>query len=492
MNRNSLKDTLGDRLNTPFAAKMHFRNLFKLVKALSYFLLTNSFTWLSKKKIPRILRLLFLQHRLIQSAFGSFCLKIANSLLSLVLSVMLARILGVTKFGIFSLYLSIVGLLTVPSLLGAENILVREISIYRASGNFYCIKELLINSRRASLFFSFFLIFIVATIAAFLYPDRSKLVPFLMALIIVPLQTCIRLNSAVLRGLGHVLQGQLALTFRPFILIVLVCLTYILYNRNMDLQIVLFLFIFSVIIMVTCTYMQIRRKLDLGPRSARTEFDKSRWIKSILPFVFLSIMQILNAEFSVLLLGTLQGATAVGIYRVAQHGSEIIPFCLIAVNMAIAPTVSELFFRDDKKRLQELIDKSVLFMLSFALPVMFFLIISGKWFISSLFGFEYISAYYPMIILILGQLVNVGMGSVGLLLNMAGLERITAIGVTISSIICLILNTVLIPFWGPLGAALATSGSLIIMNISLSVWLHRETGILSTFCYRKINKSNTP
>jgi O-antigen/teichoic acid export membrane protein len=96
------------------------------------------------------------------------------------------------------------------------------------------------------------------------------------------------------------------------------------------------------------------------------------------------------------------------------------------------------------------------------------------------FGQEYAPAYLPLVILCLGQLINSSMGSVGLILNMAGLERFTARGVAIAAIASVLLNSALIPFFGPAGAAIATSTSLIIWNVLLFIWLYRETGIVST------------
>jgi O-antigen/teichoic acid export membrane protein len=200
----------------------------------------------------------------------------------------------------------------------------------------------------------------------------------------------------------------------------------------------------------------------------------------MLPFVFAGGMQILNKETSVVLLGVLQEAEAAGLFRVAQRGAELITFGLIAVNMAIAPTLSELFTKGEKQRLQSLISKSVLAIMLFAVPMALCLILGGTKLISLVFGKEYASAYMPMAILCLGHLVNAGMGSVGIILNMAGLEHITARGVAISTLINVALNILLIPFLSSLGAAIATSSSLVIWNVLLSIWLYKKTGIVST------------
>jgi len=149
------------------------------------------------------------------------------------------------------------------------------------------------------------------------------------------------------------------------------------------------------------------------------------------------------------------------------------------VNMAIAPTISQMYTKGEKERLQRMISKSILAVMVFALPVALVLILGGKWILPFVFGQEYVPAYLPLVILCMGQLLNACMGSVGLILNMAGLERITAKGVAIAAIINIVLNAVLIPFLGTIGAAIATSITLMIWNFLLFIWLYRETGIVS-------------
>ena len=76
------------------------------------------------------------------------------------------------------------------------------------------------------------------------------------------------------------------------------------------------------------------------------------------------------------------------------------------------------------------------------------------------------------------------MGSVGLILNMAGLEHYTARGVAIAAFANLAFNVILIPYFGTVGAAIATSTSLVIWNIMLSWYVYKEIGIISTIKFK--------
>ena len=84
-----------------------------------------------------------------------------------------------------------------------------------------------------------------------------------------------------------------------------------------------------------------------------------------------------------------------------------------------------------------------------------------------------------MAILVLGQLVNVGSGSVALLLNMTGYEWDTAKGVGIAAGVNFVLSLLLIPIVGIEGAAMANAVSVAVWNILMAGWVYKKLKIKS-------------
>ncbi len=421
-----------------------------------------------------------LREHLIRGASGSFILKIFNTALTLILAVILARVLGVENFGIYAFCLSLVQILTVPAMLGGQQLLVREIAAYRAKGEYHFLRGLLLRFRQASFLVSLVLALAGAAVGYFAYRESAMFVPFLVAMAILPLHTAMQLQGSALRGLRRVLLGQAALMLRPGLVILLVGGAFWFTGKNMGAEAALIAQLKASAVLVTLTFFLLGHSLPKGAKTAKPAYETSRWAKSMLPFVFASGMQILNKETSVVLLGIMETPEDVGLFRVAQRGALLIAFGLQAVNMAMAPAISELSAKGEIKRLQRMISKSIIAVLAFALPVALALIFGGKWIIPFVFGPDYSPAYIPLVILCIGQIVNAGMGSVGVILNMVGLERFNARGMTIAALISLFLNFILIPLFGILGAAIATSASLVIWNVLLYRWLYRETGIVST------------
>ena len=420
-----------------------------------------------------------LRKHLIRGASGSLLLIACQTGLGLLLAVVLARLLGVRGFGIYAFCLSIVNLLTVPAELGAHQLLVREVAAYKLKEKFHFLRGILHRIRWLSFLFSIFITLIAMVFGLWAYHGNEVMLPFLIAMAIIPWLTIMNLNGACLRGLGYILLSRFSPTLLPVLVLSVVAINYWYFNNILTPSIALSAQLVSTLILFVISCLFVGLALPDEVKCVELRYETIKWYKSMLPFAFAGSIQILNKETSILLLNFMQGAESVGLYRVAQRGGVLVSFGLMAVNMAIAPTVSELFVKGEKKRLQYLISKSVLAVLVYAMPMTLFLIVGGIWIIPKVFGQAYSSAYLPMVILCIGQLLSAVVGSVGLILNMIGLERATAWGVAIATVINVILNILLIPTLGATGAAVGTSVSLVIWNILLAIWLYRKTGLIS-------------
>ncbi|WP_272159105.1 polysaccharide biosynthesis C-terminal domain-containing protein, partial [Vibrio algivorus] len=80
-------------------------------------------------------------------------------------------------------------------------------------------------------------------------------------------------------------------------------------------------------------------------------------------------------------------------------------------------------------------------------------------------------------ILCIGQVVNVCMGSVGLVLNMTGNERASLKAQGITLVITTTLLCTLVPFYQEIGAAVAISIGLVSWNIIMAFDVYRLTGL---------------
>ena len=144
--------------------------------------------------------------------------------------------------------------------------------------------------------------------------------------------------------------------------------------------------------------------------------------------------------------------------------------------MVVAPYAARLNAQGDQQKLQKLVRRTAQSAVAFALPVVVLLAVAGDRLLITLFGSEFAGAYWPLLILALGQLANAGFGATGMLLNMTGFERDVTRVVAIAAGLNVVLNLALIPIFGVIGAAIATSVSygvlecLAVASGALAAW----------------------
>jgi O-antigen/teichoic acid export membrane protein len=218
--------------------------------------------------------------------------------------------------------------------------------------------------------------------------------------------------------------------------------------------------------------------------AARPEFRTRAWLASTVPFALTAMLQLINGKIDVVLLGVFREHAEVGIYRVASQFGVFVIFGLQVVNAIQGPHIAHLFAKGDMERLQVMVTKSARAICSFALPSVLALVAFGPSIIRLAFGEQYLAAYVPMVILCVGQLVNSALGSVASLLNMTGNERDVTRSFCVGAAVNLLLNATLTPRWGAVGAAIATSATLIVWNLIMCWLVWRRTGINSSPFFR--------
>ena len=166
-------------------------------------------------------------------------------------------------------------------------------------------------------------------------------------------------------------------------------------------------------------------------------------------------------------LGLFHSDDKVGLYAAALRLALIINFIIIAFNTILAPKFSALYRQQRLSEIQRLARQSILLMSALTLPLVL-LYISFPALLLSLFGSDFASASPALMILGIGQMVNVASGPVGILLQMSGQERAYRNNVLITSFATIGSALLLIPPYAVTGAALsATFGILLLNGLSL-------------------------
>ncbi len=423
-----------------------------------------------------------LRRHLTQAAAGSAALALSSKLLMLLTSVLLARWMGAEGYGVYATAMALVLLLTVPTGLGLPTLVVRLLASYRMQQQWGLMRGLLVRGNQTVLGASL-VIALIAAAAIWGLGDRlgvSHKTVYLLALALIPLTALGAMRSAALRGLHHVVLGQLPENLVMPGLFVALLAAWGATGSALSPQTAVGLRLGAVFIAFLVGAWLLLRRLPSQVRVAAPSYDMANWARSAGPLLFLGGMSIINTQTDVLMLAAMQGADSAGVYQATARGAELVAFSLAIANMAIQPTISRLYAAGEMQRLQRVITTAARGTVALALPAALMLSLFGRPILGLVFGNEFERGALCLAILCGAQVINAGAGSVGNILNMTGHERDAALGLALGAFTNVVLNAILVPVWGIEGAALATGMSLVVWNVFLVIRLRRRLSLDST------------
>jgi O-antigen/teichoic acid export membrane protein len=215
---------------------------------------------------------------------------------------------------------------------------------------------------------------------------------------------------------------------------------------------------------VVCLVLFLTRRYPKVPKIQPVADNVFRdYLRLSMPLFFITMGYQLLRQMDTIMLGHFANERDVGIYSVAL---KISSFMLIGLEIAL-PIVAPLFSQFSETRnieLTEVLFTTVTKWLSYSGLVMFACIAIFRVELLHVFGKGFTVGATALLILAAGQLVNAGTGPTGVLLTMTGKQK-WEVANTISMVAFnFLLNLVLIPPMGLIGAAIATAVSIATIN----------------------------
>ena len=393
----------------------------------------------------------------------------------------LARILGREGYGIYAYALVVVMVASVVVQLGLPRLVLRETAKALVTEDWPAIARVWRWAGRVCLLTcAGVTMILVATVHAVI-DDPFLRWTMTLAAGLTPILALSALRAGTLRGLGHVLLGQLPdHVVRPLVLLALILWAWLTLGQlRPDHAMVLNLL--ATMIGFGVGAWALIAKTPQGVRDTPpVRAGKPGWITATLTMAFTASMVQINGYADILILGALRDAEDVGAYRIAQQASMLAASGLHIASMVYAPRLAQANKRGDTLALQRLMKNGARLALGAATAVTLVLILGAPTAIGFLLEPAFVDSYAPLIVLSIGQVLSSFFGTVGVLLNMSGLERQTALAMAVGAIGNIALNFVLIPRFGMVGAAVATSLTLLVWNLMMWRAARRRLGVGST------------
>ncbi|KAF5425821.1 MAG: Membrane protein involved in the export of O-antigen and teichoic acid [Candidatus Methanomarinus sp.] len=245
---------------------------------------------------------------------------------------------------------------------------------------------------------------------------------------------------------------------------------------NMDVKGAVIGFVLSTLLVGLLSLAFVRDYFTTSPKLVHTVLKEISWFGFYV--VLANSIGMVIIQIDSLLIGYFMNETEVGYYAVAivfTHGITLLPQ---AVQRVTTPSIATYYGKRDFKSIRSLIRGTMIKMLLVAIAIAIILAFFGKTLIGIIFTEEYIPAYAPLLILLIGYSIYASFISVGTCLSSIGKVQI----VFRISALCAILNTLLniglIPQFGLVGAASATSISLIFTTLINLYFMRRYIAVL--------------
>ncbi|WP_187276621.1 oligosaccharide flippase family protein [Parahaliea maris] len=388
--------------------------------------------------------------------------------MSTLVAIFLARIMGPENYGKYTFYISVILSLAIASQFGlhrlgvrvvAENVQRGEYSMINGYFLFALVIGVFLSLGTSSIFFIFDYSYSLI--------DRANLYGYLTVLFTVTAVVLTAILDAVIQGSRKVILGQVSVALiRPLVLIsVAVFLAWPPNLVQLSSADAILAFLCAAFVSL-CFSLTVTLTIILKNIFTNSSFiaDTSRWVGACIPLAFTSVLAQINSVADVFSLSIFQTDEAVGIYRSAFQIANLIVIVQQALAIMAGPHIARLYAASSLLELENLVRFCTKIAAAAGLIVTLGTLLAGRSLVVLIFGDAYSDAALPLFILSIGFLGSSVFGVVGVVLNMTGNERKVAFAMTVSALANVVLNLALVPAFGVVGAAVATTVSLLLWN----------------------------
>ena len=391
---------------------------------------------------------------------------IGGSILKYGSNVLIQRGFGAGAFGLYTLGMSVVGIVTAIFNLGLDDAMVRYVSIYRARRKIASMRGLAIFctalAGASGILGALFMLFTAPFLAS--VKHSPELTPILV--IMSPMVPFVCMQNIWISGLQGFKDFKWRMLLQRIlmpIVLILLLIGAIIFFHNLN-SIIIATVIYGLISAVFSFYFFFRRVAGvLKPEPEIYElrdwfgFAAPNFLTSIIDTVLQSIDTLLLAFFAI-------SNVAIGQYAAAIKISGNIVIPQYSFNAMFAPMIAELHSQGEHQKLTAMFQIVTKWSITFSLPIFWIATIFSVPLLG-ISGTQFIPAWPLVIAFSIGTLINVATGSVGYLLLMTGYTKISFLNSLTAVVVDIIVGVILTPRYGAMGVAIATGAAVSVANL---------------------------
>jgi O-antigen/teichoic acid export membrane protein len=392
---------------------------------------------------------------------GGFLLKILNFLFK----IFVINNLGDARFGQYSTVLAFVGLFSIFAELGMTQYVMREIARDRSKTNQYFWN--LLALRMILALFSIGWITAAAQIAGYTPELIAGVVlytgNFILAAIDAPMTTVLTANERLDHVTSKTVVGQAVFVGLGFLFTLL----------GWSYMGLILAGIIAMLPPIVMMYFAMR-KHDMLP--GRMHFDVRSWlglVRAGLPFGIISLALSVALSIDTVMLKHFHTDDVVGWYNAAYGMAFIILNLTAGIKVAMVPSLTRSYV-EDPQQVETWYHRTTKINILLTLPIAFGGMVISKGLIAFLFTPEYAPAAAALQILVWDIPFMMFAAFCGDITTVIGLEKPAARIYSINAVVNIILNWLVIPEYGIVGASIVTVATDILSSIQFYLLLNKQ------------------
>lgn len=347
-------------------------------------------------------------HKIYSGSVIVFIGKIINAGAQYLLILILGRFLGPAEVGLFLLGRAIMRFANIGGTLGFQGSFLKFIPEYLLKKQYdnvpNIIKFAFLSSCSVSLFIAIILYATASVLSVHLFGDQD-LIPVIKPFSIsLPLFTFLTILLASIRSLRDMFGLSIVQNIILPVGTILITVLLFIYSRNVQSTIIAYLISVSLSIVVGLHFL--KRSLSEKRREVPNTIPRKNIISYSIPFMGSGIVGFFLMWMDTFMVGIIKSIEQVGIYNGAARIALFSNIILISVNSIFGPTISKLYTKGDLIGIESAYKTTVRWIIHISIPFYVCIFMFSKK-IMGLYGPQFIQGSSALIILSLGQLVNI-------------------------------------------------------------------------------------
>ncbi len=422
---------------------------------------------------------------LVKSSFIVFIGVVLSKLFTYVYKIVIARGFGPEAYGLFSLAVMVSGIFIAFASFGLVEGVTRYIPYYKGKRQYdrarYIFRFTFIFISVLSILFGILLFFLSEYISVRIFHNSNLIIYLKTFGFLVPISVLSSFYLASIRAAEKIgLYSFIINIFQSGAKLALLGLLILIGIRE---SAVPFSYLGGTLLMLFAAYISSKYYVrELFKKSGANENERRESVREVFsyswPLMFLSLITVLFGWIDSFVIGYVMNASDVGFYNAAF---TIVAFLGIAPDLFMQlffPLIVREYAKKKIKLIEEISKQVAKWIYIMNLPLFIILFLFPGAMINIFFGKEYLVAESALRILSIGGVLSSLLTLQSNILSMAGKSKLILSNLIIASLVNLILNILLVPKYGLIGAASATAFVWMVLSLVVFIQVKVYTTII--------------